>query len=110
MVKLSSKPKLDRDIFRCSDSKGIWLPCTFLRKLLEYVFYQNNGVNHEIRRCVTQKIVGPEKKYSEGKSLNDGCVIGLEYKLSAQELKEGAPDSVHQGTKMGKLNGYVMHS
>ena len=53
------------------------------------MFYQNNGVNHEIRRCITQKIVSPEKKCSEGKSLNDGCMLGFEYNLYAKELKGG---------------------
>lgn len=50
------------------------------------MFYQNNGVNHEIRRCITQKIVIPEKKC---RALNDGCVLGFEYNLYAQELKGG---------------------
>lgn len=58
------------------------------------MFYQNNGVNHEIR-------VGPRKKSSEGKSLNDGYVLGLAYNLFAQELEGGGYRQWTPGEKDG---------
>lgn len=40
---------------------------------------KKNGVNHKIRGYGIQKRVSRGKETSEGKCLNDGCVLGLEY-------------------------------
>lgn len=93
-----------KGIFPCKTSKEIQLLCTFLRKLLDYVFYQNNAVNYETKGYRIQERVGPGKENNEGKPLNDGCVQGLRYNPFRQESDavRVLETVVHTGEKDGE--------